>query len=283
MVLHVPKLSNLLPRIRDPDCKKKKKKGPGRAWTCDLQAHSSTKLTQIVTGTCKCPFSPTALTSTLKEDFCRTRVCEQTTATQSPAAVFFIYLFKNKQTNYNCLKPRELCYQHLFSAQRISLQATHRKFPQKVFFQEKQHQDIWWGAQHLAAPQSPGCSSAPSALITLSAPRAQATRISKPASQGEQGGKERNRNTSWLIDTKDIKPQRKVTERALLLDPGHASTVTAPTPRVTHTRRGVQTLLLLLHAGLGTQPQHKPFRLLFYFITMTSSTPKNLQSTTGIT
>lgn len=116
--------------------------------------------------------------------------------------------------------------------------------------QEKQHQDIWWGAQHLAAPQSPGCSSAPSALITLSAPRAQATRISKPASQGEQGGKERNRNTSWLIDTKDIKTQRKVTERALLLDPGAV---------------------------------HKPFRLLFYFITMTASTPKHLQSTTGIT
>lgn len=71
-----------------------------------------------------------------------------------------------------------------------------------------------------------------------------------------------------------------------MLDPGavgHASTVTAPTPRVTHTRRGVQTLLLLLlHAGLGTQPQHKPFHLLFYFITMTASTPKHLQSTIGI-
>lgn len=74
-----------------------------------------------------------------------------------------------------------------------------------------------------------------------------------------------------------------------MLDPGavgHASTVTAPTPRVTHQERraGMQTLLLLLllHAGLGTQPQHKPFRLLFYFITTTASTPKHLQSTIGI-
>lgn len=125
------------------------------------------------------------------------------------------------------------------------MQATHRKFLQKkVFFPQNTRKN---NAKISGGGGSAPCSSTKPRLLisSISANYAvisqnMATRISKPASQEEQGGKERNRNASWLMDTKEIKSQGNMTQGALLPDPGavgHAGTVTAPTLPVTHQER----------------------------------------------